>query len=429
MLGGQTLGTQIHEGNIGIRGNEVLVLEGEHEVNGSIYVEENGTLVLRNAKVNFTQTSDYQFQIRLVNARDGRPRLIIDNSEITTPKGYQHEIRLYHNSTADIHGLKTSDGVRIHGLEDSNIQMSESVIRGLTVYGHGDSQLNITNTSMMGLYAEGNTQIQAQGCEINNTVNTVIRSSNVTIQNLHPGHVSYWNLTGNHSIMFDPEDWKPTVIIENSYAEGFSFHFSRTVNATIDNSHLRAITTTSQTQLWIRNSITDFALSTRHDSVIHARDCRFGSSTSKENSILDLTNGTFRNHRLYHQAQKTERWYLSVSVIDPANETIPGANITLTHPNQTILATGMSDAAGRAFFTLLGATANATAVYPVGAYIVTASHQDRQTTADVEMNQNRQLDITIPIPIPEPLLVAAGCSWIFLIFAGRRSKHKPDPDE
>ena len=429
MLGEEVLGTQVHEGSIGIRGNEVMVLEGEHEINGTIYVEENGTLVLRNARINFTQTADYQFQIRLVNPRGGRPRLIIENSEITTPKGYQHEINLYYNSTAEIRGLTTSDGVRIHGFHDSTIQMSDSVIRGLTVYGYGDSRLNISNSSMIGLYAECNTQIHAQGCEVNNTVYTVIRSSNVTIQNLRPGHVKYWSLTGNHSIAFDPEDWKPSVIIENSYLEGFGFHFSKTVNATIDNSHLRMITATSQTQLWIQNSTTDFGLSTRHDSMIHAKDCRFGSSTARENSTLDLTNSTFQNHWLSDGAQKIERWYLSLTIGDPDNQTIPGATITVTHPNQTIVATGVSDPAGQAVFTLLGATANATARYPVGPYAITASHHDHQTATDIEMNQNQQLDITIPIPIPEPMIVATGLGWIFLMLARKRPERKPDPDE
>jgi hypothetical protein len=406
MLGQQALGTQVHETDITVRFSEVLVLEGEHEVNGSIYVEENGTLILRNAKINFTQTKDYQFEIRLVNPRGGRPRLIIENSEITTG-GYGLLINLYYNSTATIKGLETSNGVRIHGYGDSIIDISDSVLRGLLVYGHGDSRVNATNTSMLGFYSEGYARLYARECEINNTVHTVIRSANVTIQNLHPGRVKYWNLEENHTISFDPLDWRPTIIIEDSDVQGFGIQFGRKSNVTINNSNFRSITTTSQAQLWIHNSATDFALSTRHDSTVYAEDCRFGSSTAKENSTLYLTNTTFQNHWFRGQSQKTEYWYLTLTTMDPANQTIPGATITVAHPNQTIIATGTSDPAGQVMFTLLGGTTNATGTYPVGAYTVTASHQDHQATTDIEMESNQKLDITIPLPIPEPIWAIA----------------------
>jgi hypothetical protein len=406
-LGVEVLGAQFHGSNIAVVGNDVLVLEGEHLVNGSIYVEENGTLVLRNAVINFTQTGDYQFQIRLVNPRGGNPRLVVENSDILSG-GYQLGINLYYNSTATIRGLETSDGVRLNGYGDSVIDVSDSIIRGQTLYGHGDCRLNVTNTSMVGLYAEGDTRIHARGCEID-IVHAVVRSADVSIQGLVPGYVGYWDLEGNHSILFDPLDWRPEITLEDCYVEGFGFHFSKAVNGTIKDSHLRSVTTTSQTRLFIQNSFTDFGLSTRHDSEVYAKDCRFGSSTAKENSTLELTNTTFFNHWMYHQSHRDDYWYLDLAVTDPENQTIPGATITVTHPNQTIVATGNTGQGGLAGFTLLGGTKNASGTFPVGPYTVMASHDGYMVTVDVEMVGNRKIGLTIPYPVPElpePIWVA-----------------------
>ena len=65
------LETEVHGAGLQLSGNNVTVMEGYHEINGSITVEENATLVLRNAIINFTSTHDYQFETRLVRAARG----------------------------------------------------------------------------------------------------------------------------------------------------------------------------------------------------------------------------------------------------------------------------------------------------------------------------------------------------------------------
>jgi len=49
--------SDIHQGDLVLVGNNVTVIEGQFDINGSILVEENATLILRNAVLNFTQAS------------------------------------------------------------------------------------------------------------------------------------------------------------------------------------------------------------------------------------------------------------------------------------------------------------------------------------------------------------------------------------
>lgn len=87
------------QGDLVLSGNDVYTINGEFNINGSIIVTENATLVLEDAFVNFTQTENYQFDITLRDAVDGKPRLIVDNATIDTG-GYFFNIALYENSTA-----------------------------------------------------------------------------------------------------------------------------------------------------------------------------------------------------------------------------------------------------------------------------------------------------------------------------------------
>ena len=47
---------EIYQGNLILEGNNVTIIEGVFDINGSIIVEENATLLLKDALLNFTQT-------------------------------------------------------------------------------------------------------------------------------------------------------------------------------------------------------------------------------------------------------------------------------------------------------------------------------------------------------------------------------------
>lgn len=90
-----------HQGDLILGDNDVYVIEGEFHINGSIIVEENATLILRDAVVNFTQSSDWQYNLTLRNPLDGIPRLQVTNTTIIS--NYKYSIYLWDNSSTIVY--------------------------------------------------------------------------------------------------------------------------------------------------------------------------------------------------------------------------------------------------------------------------------------------------------------------------------------
>ncbi|MEM3617254.1 MAG: hypothetical protein QXJ31_05005 [Candidatus Bathyarchaeia archaeon] len=90
-----------YQGDLILRGNDVYVIEGDFHINGSIIVEENATLILRDAVVNFTQSSDWQYNLTLRNPSNGIPRLQVTNTTIIS--NYKYSIRLAGNSLTTVY--------------------------------------------------------------------------------------------------------------------------------------------------------------------------------------------------------------------------------------------------------------------------------------------------------------------------------------
>jgi len=85
------------QGDLILTGNNVTVIEGQFDINGSIIVEDNATLVLRNAIVNFMQVGDYQFNMTFQNPTNGNPRLLAENTTLTS--AYSFHVSFYGNSS------------------------------------------------------------------------------------------------------------------------------------------------------------------------------------------------------------------------------------------------------------------------------------------------------------------------------------------
>src|SRR4030042_5226402 len=94
----------IFQGDLILDGNNVTVIEGQFDINGSIIVEDNATLMLRNAVLNFTAAEDQQFEMRFLNPSSGNPRLDVENATITAGD-YYLIADLYGNSTASVNML------------------------------------------------------------------------------------------------------------------------------------------------------------------------------------------------------------------------------------------------------------------------------------------------------------------------------------
>jgi hypothetical protein len=93
--------SSIYQGDLILTGNNVTVIEGRFDINGSIIVKENATLILKNAIIDFTQAEDWEFGVFLRDPSNGNPRLEVANTTITS--NHKFSIKLYQNSSAIVH--------------------------------------------------------------------------------------------------------------------------------------------------------------------------------------------------------------------------------------------------------------------------------------------------------------------------------------
>lgn len=165
----------IFQGDLILDDNDVYIIEGEFTINGSIIVTENATLIIRNAIVNFTQTSNWQRNMTLKNPLNGNPRLQVTNVTITS--NYAYSINLNSGSFANVsdsqfigssgaycwlwvYGASSSayfHNLTVHGVSNSgcfNFFLSDSSIVNLNVYS-GNLSANGCDITTANTYGSG----------------------------------------------------------------------------------------------------------------------------------------------------------------------------------------------------------------------------------------------------------------------------------
>ncbi|MGD8545785.1 MAG: hypothetical protein PVH12_06370 [Candidatus Bathyarchaeota archaeon] len=90
-----------NRGWLNASGSSTTTISDQYVVNGTITIEENATLALKNAELNFTQTEDWQHGITIENPAFGAPKLKVMNTTVVS--NYRYSIKLYDNSSAIIH--------------------------------------------------------------------------------------------------------------------------------------------------------------------------------------------------------------------------------------------------------------------------------------------------------------------------------------
>lgn len=144
----------VYQGDLTLTGNNVTVIEGQFDINGSIIIENNATLILRNAVVNFTQTSHHQFGMTLQNPTNGNPRLIIENTTLLSG-GYDSIINFFANSscTAD-QVLASQDNVHFWLYDSSHVSISNSHVFAVIHYG-GSFEAYNSSMSFLQVFQSG----------------------------------------------------------------------------------------------------------------------------------------------------------------------------------------------------------------------------------------------------------------------------------
>jgi len=127
----------VFQGDLVLKGNNVTIIEGRFNINGSIRVEENATLYLQNAVINFTQTSDFEQELILCNPSKGNPRLIAENTSITS--NHRNIVWFFDNSTGTLNNCIVTE--TLDAYDYSNVVVSGSTLKRLEVAGYSRVRL------------------------------------------------------------------------------------------------------------------------------------------------------------------------------------------------------------------------------------------------------------------------------------------------
>jgi len=153
--------SDIFQGNLILQGNNVTTIEGRFDINGSIIVKENATLILRNALVNFTQSKNYQHVLALQNPSNGFPRLQVDNATITT-SDYWFQMNFHGNSTVEAFKLQIGSKVQPWAHDNATVTVGNGSLSQF--YALASSRISFTDSSLVQYSTWENSALQLINC-------------------------------------------------------------------------------------------------------------------------------------------------------------------------------------------------------------------------------------------------------------------------
>ena len=388
-------GSSIYQGDLILQGNNVTIIEGEFNINGSIIVEENATLILRNGVVNFTQTSSRQLNITLRNPVNGHPRLKASNVTLTSKQEFP--IYLNQNSTADISDSALRKTTTLQ--YDDSVMNIHSSSTEYALWSYGSSSLNVSDSTIWSMMIYGSSSLPI----INSTVNSLCiapYSVNCTISRLKPDLFAHWNFISNCSVDILPGGTAPNVTLIESRVNSWRFGLYGTSTVTVADSTISDFSAFGSTFLRIIDSANTFDLYARQSAVVWLINSTYHSISGIDDS-----------------ASINIAWYLNVHAVDSNGANVPSANVTASLQNATLAESDVTDSDGWARLALVEKTMNDTGEYPAGNYTLKAAYETYSNSTTVNMTENKQITLSMPIVIPEfqSLLVVPLCMLATLI--------------
>lgn len=410
-----------YNGDIILKDNECLCINGLLNINGSIIVEDNAILILNNGWINFTQEGHNQFSMTIRGDAD----LIVENGNITT-NNYQLFLTFEGNSAATINGLRTTAEMQFIHYSKANI--SNSILEEELIVAHY-ANASVSNCMLNQLILSGYTTCLVSDSTVSDYVSIDIRSANATIMNLTPGHVDSWNALQAFSPEIALDGFVPNVTITNTDVNSWIVHFLEKANTTIRESKLKIIDChgTSKTQI-LNSNITmfiyadDMAFCYAQDTVMTMLLMYEESKVCAINTTIIGTPSVSDNAVLYIG------WWLNIHVVDLNNANVPNADITITDSEGNTVAYGETQSNGWARFTLTEKLVNATGTYPYGNYTVQATYESYSNSQQVMMNGNKEITIQLPFILPEfspiTLLLALLALTLAMLCVNKKLKQK-----
>lgn len=388
----------IYQGDLVIDSNNVTSINGDFEINGSIIVKDNATLILNDVRLIFTQNASNQFSMTFTNASNGRPRFLAENATITG-NGHNMQIEFAANSTARMNGLTLQWGISIYCREDPEVWITDSapyqlrtadnavvnienstIDVGILTYGY--SIVDLTNCTCGFLHSEDNSRATVADSFIVSDIETSSTNINCNLTNYKPSHVSYWNFRQNCSVIIGTLGEAPNVTVSNTEVGGWGLSLHGFSNATIHGSELQILRT--------------YGLSDAH-----AYNSSAQSVYAWDNSKIWFINSMMAYAYANDQSKIHMCWYLVIRVQDVLGNSVPSANVTVYYNNGTLADSKLVDLAGYATFTLVGKVINTTGENSLGSFTVVAAYQTYSNDTAVNMTNNMQVslilsDFTIP---------------------------------
>jgi len=451
----------VYQGNLVLNGNNVTTIEGRFDINGTIVVEENATLILRNAAVNFTQSASRQYNITIRNPINGTPRLHAYNSTIRSMNpAYDIVTYIRDNGTATFNNSTITSYIIP---SEASTLLIQNLSRIDTQFTYEDSYVEVQNSTVREWHNYGSPKVEVYDSQIHSIV-IGSTSINCTITDLKPSFIPHWNFLADCSVIVADGGSAPNVSLTNTAVSSWRLAFYGASNPAIANSILgevSAITGTSnvnmestscdQANLYAattlrasnstisllatysfangsisRSSIT--SIEARGNSTIYATTSLITTVHAYDVSKVWLLNSTYTNLIVHDSAASYIEWFLTVHVLDSMAHDVPSANVTVYYSNSTLAAFASTDANGKATMVLGEKMINATSEYPFGTYTVQARYQAHSNESALDMVGNQQISLTLNFIIPEypsSLAAMAFIATALLAFAWpcKRRKH------
>lgn len=366
-------------GDIRLSGDNVTTLRGTRDINGSILLEENATLILEDCHLNLIQNQSHQHKINLQNPVRGGPQLIIRNSTMTS--NFPSAVFARGNSRVEVRDSAISK-IALEGIDSSTLHISGSELGDLWAF--DSCKLTVVGTEVSRtLVGSGQSYVEASRCAISkvrtwstarivikddSTVQNlwpVFRTVNGSVSSLYPQRYTLWDSShAFRNLQYGHAGFAPSVQLHDTEVIGWTTEIGGASNLTL------------------------------RDSVLTSLRC---SKTARIRAI----NTTFDQHRVYESSEIAVLWYLDIFVFGLNQNPIPGAQITAENPDLETIPRATTDQRGQTRLELLDMTVNSTGELAVGGYVIGTVYGSCENVDSISMAENHQLEVGLEVSIPE----------------------------
>jgi len=375
--------SSVYQGDLILTNDNVTIIEGRFDINGSIIVQDNATLRIQNAFLNLVQTRDNEHWIQIESYYNNNARVFIYNSTVTSD--YMTFLSIYGscNVTIDDSTISgsiwsTTDGLSKPVLSISNSSLLNDVwVTGCTATIHNSTIHELQN------YHASIFQI----CD--SQIDTFLIGpdyATCTISDLKPGFFDCWNFAINCSVSTPPSVYIPDITVINSTIGSWRLAFYESSDVSISRSVLKDL-----------SAITG-------PSVIFVVD----SAVSRiyiQGAFVRLVNTTYSQIEGVVSSSQTwiaVAWYLDVFVTDLIGQVVPSANVTAYYQNETMAESKLTDANGTARLILVQKVIYEwNQEYSIQEYSVQATYAIHLQGTQVSMTGNQHAILKLDFTIPE----------------------------